>query len=157
MIATALPSNPLTRPAPLPGEPARVRLAPAGPDRRRLDGAWWPRSGDLRAELPSLIEALEHFGRVTRVTVNHSTWPDVPHKLVYRGRMIHAGWFDAEQDAHLLCALDGRGGRWELLVIPPSHAPSEAARLMTEAARPANRRTATDLLDARPAAAAAAA
>lgn len=42
-----------------------------------LDGAWWPRSRDIGAELPSLISALaEHLGPVTRVGLDATTSTD---------------------------------------------------------------------------------
>ncbi|WP_037804474.1 DUF5994 family protein, partial [Streptomyces resistomycificus] len=37
----------------------RLSLAPVGPAPALLDGAWWPRSRDLRAELPSLTAVLD--------------------------------------------------------------------------------------------------
>ncbi|MFS8102185.1 DUF5994 family protein [Lentzea alba] len=40
-----------------------------------VDGAWWPRSSDLAAELPPLIAALAgRLGRATRVTFNLTAW-----------------------------------------------------------------------------------
>lgn len=51
MITTAPPSPP-TRSL------LRLRLAPHSALPRRLDGAWWPRSYDLLAELPQLLAAL---------------------------------------------------------------------------------------------------
>ncbi|WP_157984939.1 DUF5994 family protein [Lentzea terrae] len=39
------------------------------------DGAWWPRSSDLAAELPPLIAALAgRLGRATQVTFNLTAW-----------------------------------------------------------------------------------
>ncbi|WP_030733611.1 DUF5994 family protein, partial [Streptomyces sp. NRRL S-237] len=60
--------------------PARLSLTPKTTLAGLLDGAWWPRSRDLAAELPPLAAALqEPWGRVTRVTVNPARWPVVPH------------------------------------------------------------------------------
>ena len=36
---------------------ARVQLKPPTPATGRVDGAWWPRSLDLRAETPELLGA----------------------------------------------------------------------------------------------------
>lgn len=38
--------------------PVRLQLKPEGPTTGFVDGAWWPRSRDLAAELPSLATAL---------------------------------------------------------------------------------------------------
>jgi len=149
MTTATTPTAPPTLLArtPPPQDTARVSLVPSGGGRTRLDGAWWPRSRDLPAELPGLIAALDRrFGRISRVTVNRALWPQVPRRAVVNGRTVHAGWFDAEQDPHVICALDGRGGRWDLLVVPPDSPPAGAARLMAGASRPGNDRTAAELL-----------
>ncbi|WP_435971720.1 DUF5994 family protein [Streptomyces sp. Qhu_M48] len=99
-----------------------------------LDGSWWPRSRDLAAQLPSLVDALEeHCGRVTRVTVNPTRWPVVPHKVPATGHTVHVGWF-TEQDPDKIILLASTVGRCDLLVIPPETEPAAAARLMTAAA-----------------------
>ncbi|MGW2588625.1 DUF5994 family protein, partial [Streptomyces virginiae] len=78
--------------------PARLSLTPKTTLAGQLDGAWWPRSRDLEAELPALAAALdETWGRVTRVTVNPSRWPVVPRTVAVDGRTLHVGWF-TEQD-----------------------------------------------------------
>ncbi|MEU8435690.1 DUF5994 family protein [Streptomyces sp. NPDC029216] len=116
--------------------PARLSLTPKTTLAGRLDGAWWPRSRDLEAELPPLAAALEEpWGRVTRVTVNPTRWPVVPHKVTWDGRTLHVGWF-TEQDPDKLILLSYTVGRWDLLVIPPETEPAAAARLMAAAAIP---------------------
>lgn len=42
--------------------PTRLVLAPADTAPALIDGAWWPRSRDLNAELPALIEVLDRCG-----------------------------------------------------------------------------------------------
>lgn len=153
MITATTSVTPRTASVPvlLPQEPARVSFVPPGPGRHRLDGAWWPRSRDLPGELPALVDALDQrFGRVSRVTVNNSMWPEVPRRVAVKGRTIHAGWFGAEQDPHTIYVLDDRGGRWSLLVVPPTCEDIVSARLMGEASRPGNRRAASDLVTAAP-------
>ncbi|WP_327384184.1 DUF5994 family protein [Streptomyces sp. NBC_01207] len=116
--------------------PARLSLTPKTTLAGLLDGAWWPRSRDLEAELPPLAAALEEpWGRVTRVTVNPGRWPVVPHTVALDGRTLHVGWF-TEQDPDKLILLSYTVGRWDLLVIPPETAPAAAARLMAAAAIP---------------------
>ncbi|WP_406321273.1 DUF5994 family protein [Streptomyces sp. NBC_01637] len=127
--------------------PPRLSLAPAGTDPALLDGAWWPRSRDLTAELPALTAVLDPlWGRITRVTVNPTVWPVIPQKVPVRGHVVHVGWFKAEQDPNKLLLLSYTTGRWDLLVIPPQTDPGTAAWLLTAAADPARSLTASGLM-----------
>ncbi|MFF3604437.1 DUF5994 family protein [Streptomyces sp. NPDC002463] len=115
---------------------ARLSLTPKTTLAGLLDGAWWPRSRDLTAELPPLVDALEgRYGRITRVTVNPTRWPVVPHKVAVTGHTVHVGWF-TEQDPDKMILLSYTVGRCDLLVIPPETEPAAAARLMAAAAVP---------------------
>jgi Family of unknown function (DUF5994) len=128
--------------------PARLSLAPDGSSPALLDGAWWPRSRDLAAELPSLTTVLDpRWGRITRITVNPAYWPVVPHKIRVEGHAVQVGWFEAEQDRHKLLLLSYRTGRWDLLVVPPETDPEAAAWLMAAAADPLRASTASGLMD----------
>ncbi|MER5759836.1 DUF5994 family protein [Streptomyces sp. NPDC002082] len=123
-------------PAAAPPRPARLVLTPKTTLAGQLDGAWWPRSRDLAAELPALVAALaKPWGRITRVTVNPTRWPVVPPKVPVAGHTVHVGWF-TEQDPDKLILLSYTVGRWDLLVVPPQTAPAAAARLMAAAAVP---------------------
>ncbi|MFB7745776.1 DUF5994 family protein [Streptomyces sp. NPDC056132] len=147
MSATTGPGHPLdTSPGPGPdaqvpqGEPQAARVALKGDDGARglLDGAWWPYSRDLAAELPALIAVLDPlWGRVTRIAVNPRYWPVVPRKVPVHGHVVKVGWFKAEQDPHKLLLLSNAPGRWDLLVIPPGTPADSAARLMAAASDPA--------------------
>ncbi|MFJ5709993.1 DUF5994 family protein [Streptomyces sp. NPDC093105] len=129
-----------------PGLPARLSLTPKTTLAGRLDGAWWPRSRDLAAELPALTDALEgHGDRITRVLVNPGHWPVVPHKVSVAGHVLHVGWF-TEQDPDKVILLSYTTGRCDLLVIPPETEPASAARLMTAAALPGSTLTAGSLM-----------
>jgi hypothetical protein len=126
----------------------RLSLAPGGPAPALLDGAWWPRSRDLVAELPSLTEVLDPlWGRITRVTVNPTHWPVVPRKVPVAGHVVKVGWFLAEQDPHELLLLSYRMGRWNLLVVPPRTTPVSAAWLMAAASDPSGTSTASRLME----------
>lgn len=136
--ASALPASP----------PARVSLAPAGSAPALLDGAWWPRSRDLTAELPALAAVLDPlWGRITHVTVNPTLWPAVPRRVPVAGHAVNVGWFLAEQDPHVLLLLSYRVGRWDLLVVPPETSAADAARLMAAASDPRRTATASRLVD----------
>jgi hypothetical protein len=127
--------------------PLRLTLAPAGTAPTLIDGAWWPRSRDLTAELPALTAVLDPlWGRITRVTVNPTFWPVIPRRVPVAGHLVHVGWFKAEQDPHKLLLLSYTAGRWDLLVIPPETSSDTAARLMTAAADPLRVLTASGLI-----------
>ncbi|MFI5867506.1 DUF5994 family protein [Streptomyces sp. NPDC051546] len=131
-----------------PPRPARLVLTPKTALAGQLDGAWWPRSRDLEAELPVLAAALaEPWGRITRVTVNPSRWPVIPPKVPVAGHTLHVGWF-TEQDPDKLILLSYTVGRWDLLVIPPQTTPAAAARLMAAASVPGSVLTAGALIAA---------
>ncbi|WP_406186357.1 DUF5994 family protein [Streptomyces sp. NBC_01006] len=126
--------------------PARLSLTPKTTLTGQLDGAWWPRSRDLQVELPPLAATLDEvWGRITRVTVNPTRWPVVPHTVNTDGHIIHVGCF-TEQHPDELILLSYTVGRWDLLVIPPETEPAAAARLMAAAAIPGSVLTAGALM-----------
>ncbi|MFE9996573.1 DUF5994 family protein [Streptomyces avermitilis] len=126
----------------------RLSLAPVGPAPALLDGAWWPRSRDLDAELPALAAVLDPlWGRITRVTVNPTYWPVFPRKVPVAGHVVKVGWFLAEQDPHELMLFSYQVGRWDLLVIPPRTPPVSAAWLMAAASDPLGTSTASRLME----------
>ncbi|MEZ0092226.1 DUF5994 family protein [Streptacidiphilus sp. EB129] len=137
-MATLLP--PAVWLPPPRGDDSALRLAlrPADSPAGLLDGAWWPRSDDLRSELPSLVAELDLlWGRITRVTVNPCHWQPLPGRVPAAGHVVKVGWFTTEQDPRSLLLLSYTVGRWDLLVIPPRTDPAAAARLMAAATDPA--------------------
>ncbi|MEC3995363.1 DUF5994 family protein [Actinacidiphila sp. DG2A-62] len=127
--------------------PLRLSLVPVGSASVRLDGAWWPRSRDLAAELPTLTDELDlTWDRITRITVNPTHWPVVPHKVQGNGHVVKVGWFKEEQDPHQLMLMSYRVGRWDLLVIPPETPPTSAAWLLAAAADPSRTSTGSQLM-----------
>jgi hypothetical protein len=126
----------------------RLSLAPTDSAPALLDGAWWPRSRDLEAELPSLTAVLDPlWGRITRITVNPTQWPVIPRKVTVAGHVVKVGWFRDEQDPNELLLLSYRAGRWNLLVVPPQTAPDSAAWLMAAASDPRGVSTASRLME----------
>ncbi|WP_344691176.1 DUF5994 family protein [Blastococcus jejuensis] len=94
--------------------------ADAGDGNSAFDGAWFPRSRDLAAELPELIAELERRGvRVERFTYSLENWPAVPRKMLVSGRVVRTGGFRS-MDPLVVC-LTWAGGtrRADLLVVPP--------------------------------------
>lgn len=56
-----------------------------------VDGARWPRSKDLAAELPALVEVFWTDGRgMSRVIYNLDSWDGAPRKIAERSLAIAA-------------------------------------------------------------------
>ncbi|MGW2262531.1 DUF5994 family protein [Streptomyces sp. NPDC001780] len=102
-----------------------------------LDGAWWPRSRDVVAELPSLITALtEHLGPVTRVGLDGSAWDGLPTRVMVHGRVVHIDSYPVGDDTVLIT----RGDRdhFSLLLVPPDTTLDAARAAMARAVRADN-------------------
>src|ERR1700736_6945801 len=70
----------------------RLRLKPKAPRSGYVDGAWWPRSDDLAAELPDLLAVLSvRLGRIDRVLYKLTEWAKTSAKLVTGGGGGRAG------------------------------------------------------------------
>lgn len=138
-----------------PGSPRVTRLSPDAvreavrpgtavvrlettPDRQGvLDGAWWPRSRDIAAELPVLIAALtEYLGPVTRVGLDATAWNTLPTRLVVGDRVVHIDSFPVGDDTVLVTR--GDQDHFSLLVVPPHATPQAARAAMAEAVRADN-------------------
>ncbi|MFG2830823.1 DUF5994 family protein [Streptomyces sp. NPDC048434] len=102
-----------------------------------LDGAWWPRSRDIAAELPSLITALAaYLGPIERVGLDAGAWEALPTRLVIDDLIVHIDSFPVGDDTILVT----RGDRdyFSLLVVPPTATPEAAHAAMTAAVRADN-------------------
>ena len=136
-------------PAPAPAPALRLAVKPVGTPTGLLDGAWWPHSGDLQKELPSLLSALERtWGRISRITVDPLHWHPLLGRVQIAGHPVTVGWFRAGQDPHKLLLLAANVGRWDLLVVPPRTGEAAAARLMAAATDPRGTLTAGALIAA---------
>ena len=139
-----------TSPAPPPGP--RLRLQPDLSARTLLDGGWWPRSADPAAELPGLILAIDQrHGPVTQIMLGSAGWhASRPGRLRVDGpagsRTVRLGWYET-MPAGLLTAT-ARGGRTDLLTVPPQTNEPAAWAAMDQAAQAGNRTHAPALLAA---------
>ncbi|MFJ5727332.1 DUF5994 family protein [Streptomyces paradoxus] len=116
---------------------AVVRLETTHDRRGVLDGAWWPRSRDIAAELPALIAALaEYLGPVTRVGLDAGAWEALPTRLVIDDRVVHIDSFPVGDDTVLITR--GEQDLFSLLVVPPHATPDAARAAMAEAVRAGN-------------------
>ncbi|MBB3676254.1 DUF5994 family protein [Modestobacter versicolor] len=103
------------------GIDVRVRLRTGVPSADvTFDGAWWPRSRDLGAELPELIAALDTLGvRVERFTYPVEAWEhQVQRKVTVAGRTVRTGAFRS-MDPQLVSLVVEGDRRIDLLVVPP--------------------------------------
>jgi hypothetical protein len=102
-----------------------------------LDGAWWPRSRDIGAELPALVTALaEHLGPVTRVGLDAAGWEGLPTRIVVDDRVVHIDSFPVGDDTVLITR--GDQDVFSLLVVPPHATPEAAHAAMAQAVRADN-------------------
>ncbi|MFE2647304.1 DUF5994 family protein [Streptomyces nigra] len=113
----------------------RLRLAPRGGVPRSIDGAWWPRSYDLLAELPRLLAGLPRaWGNIACVTVNGATWAAVPGRMLVSNQVVRLRRTLTASAAHTIVLLAPGEGRWDLLVVPPETTEDAAEPLMAAAA-----------------------
>jgi hypothetical protein len=129
----------------------RLKLKPRAPITGYVDGAWWPRSLDLSAELPALLSVLAiRLGRVQRVSYNLTTWDAAPRRLPVDGHQVRLGGFHA-QHPHTVDAIGSDGSRLTLLVVPPETDPATAHQILLKAGRRDNIDSIDDLLAPTPA------
>ncbi|MBO3680456.1 DUF5994 family protein [Streptomyces sp. NEAU-YJ-81] len=121
---------------PLPSHPVlRLRLAPLGGLPRPIDGAWWPRSYDLLAELPRLLAGLPRaWGHISSVTVNGAKWSARPGRMLVSNQVVRLRRILAASTPHTVVLLAPGRGRWDLLVIPPNTTEEAAEPLLASAA-----------------------
>jgi hypothetical protein len=114
--------------------PGTILLRPQVAGRRQgaLDGAWWPRSRDIGAQLGGLVRALAaHIGPVSRVGLDRDAWDGVPEHLFIDHRIVHVDWFPLGDDTVLFTREDRV--LVALLVVPPHATRDQAQQAMTQA------------------------
>lgn len=110
-----------------------------------FDGAWWPRSRDVMAELPDLITALgAHLGHIPRVALDTLAWDTVPRSVTVNGCTVKIGRFATTTGTISLSR--GMQDHFLLLVVPPGSKPRSAASAMEGAAATGNHTPAGELL-----------
>ncbi|GEC03024.1 hypothetical protein SSP24_06790 [Streptomyces spinoverrucosus] len=124
---------------------AVVRLETTHDRQGVLDGAWWPRSRDIAAELPQLITALtEYLGPITRVGLDADAWERLPMRMTIDDRLVHIDSFPVGDDTVLVTR--GEQDLFSLLVVPPHATPDAARAAMAEAVRAGSVRHAEQIL-----------
>lgn len=133
------------QPAPQVHTP-RLRLKPRAPSVGFVDGAWWPRSDDLAAELPDLLSVLSvRLGPIDRVLYKLGEWAKAPAKLAAAERSVHLDGYRHQPD-HRIEVLGVNRSAIALLVVSASTSPEDAHLAMMTAAGRDNASTVEQLL-----------
>jgi hypothetical protein len=112
-------------------------LKPRGPVTGFVDGAWWPRSRDLPAELPALLAVLAvRLGPVESVSYNLDAWGSTPRRITLDGRLVRLAGYRSRHPA-TIDVISGHH-RVTLLVVPPAATPQAAQIMLMAAGRRAN-------------------
>lgn len=126
-------------------EPLRLQLDAHPSPLRSVDGAWWPHSRDVVAEVTQLVtEAEPLVGAIDRVALHGAEWPDHPRRIPLPSRALPLGFFSSGEGRVTLLRRDG--DNLVLLVIPPTATEAEAASAMARAVDSSDRSQATALL-----------
>jgi hypothetical protein len=129
-----------------PVQTPRLRLKPKAPLSGYVDGAWWPHSEDLTAELPDLLSVLSvRLGPIGRVIYNLNEWAKPPAKFATGGRMVRLDGYRL-QPVNTVEVLGLNGNKIVLLVVSPHADPDQAHAIMMTAAGPNDASTVENLL-----------
>ncbi|WP_253863303.1 DUF5994 family protein [Prauserella halophila] len=139
--ASPAPASPLPTSS-LPAQSrrnARLRVKSESRATGHVDGAWWPCSRDLAAELPELLTALgSQWGPWERVTYNLTMWEPAARKLTVGDSRIRLEGFRSQQ-RETVTVVGGYGHvRLTLLVVPPEAAPASARASLAAASQGGN-------------------
>ena len=113
-------------------EPPRLKLQlrrkPTAPTTGYVDGAWWPRSRDLTAELPALLAVLAaRLGPIARIAYRLAPWDPSARRVNPDGTVARLGGYRAF-NADTVDVMTSSGHRLTLLVVPPEHGARAAHR-----------------------------
>jgi hypothetical protein len=130
-------------------DPLRLKLKPEAPPTGYVDGAWWPRTRNLAAELPALLAVLAaRLGAIQRVSYNIAAWDVPPRHIDVSGQQVRLGGFHS-QDAHSVDVIARDRPHLTLLVVPPDTAAATAHHVLMTAATSNNADSITELLSPR--------
>jgi hypothetical protein len=126
-------------------EPPRLRLKPAHQACGFVQGAWWPRSTLLTAELRPLLAAVSsRFGTIDRVQYHEGDWSPTPQLLTHHGTDV---LLDSSQDSPNVIKVSGpQFGELTLLVVPPYTDATQAYDVVMTAASSLDSSTPEQLL-----------
>lgn len=129
-----------------PAHTPRLRLKSKAPRSGYVDGAWWPHSDDLTAELPDLLSVLSvRLGPIGRVIYNVNEWATPPTKFTTGGRTVRIDGY-RRQPAGTVEVLGLHSAKIVLLVVSPRADPAQAHAIMMTAAGSGNASTVENLV-----------
>ncbi|MDD7942674.1 DUF5994 family protein [Actinomycetospora lutea] len=118
----------------------RLELKPNLKRTGHVDGGWWPRSRDLRVELPALLAAVSaqlgpRVGPTARIGFGAAQWhPTGRQRLVTpTGRVAFDGFADFGADIVWVTSRSTAHTPIVLLVVPPETPPAQATAVMRRA------------------------
>lgn len=121
-----------------PRQTLRLKLKPKAPATGYVDGAWWPRSRNLSAELPALLAVLAvRLGRIRRVSYNLTAWDAAPRSITVDGLPVRLGGFHS-QHTHTIDVIGQNDPLITLLVVPPQTSPATVHEILARAGRRGN-------------------
>lgn len=128
----------------------RLRLVEGGQS-GPLDGAWWPRSRDLRTEATDLVDHFpEGVGRIEGLLFSRPDWDAASRPPGLRWIRAARGAVEvrsfASDDTHVMILSLSSGQRLRLLVVPSDTDPGHASRVMRRAADEGNAASPSTLL-----------
>ena len=143
---TAHHSTPASASADDRSESVRLELKPVSTSPTGfVDGAWWPRSHDLEAELSAVVPVLaDRRGSVERVSYQLSDWGTAARVVKAGGGLVRLSGFRS-QTAGTIDVLGPRR-RVTLLVVPAETSPQIAHDALVTASRHDNADTVGSLL-----------
>src|SRR6185437_13993285 len=124
----------------------RLLLKPADQRFGSVQGAWWPRSTQLTAELPLLLAALwPQLGRFDRVVYDENAWAPAPLRLRFGDSAVVLD-SSPERSINTISLIREHVVRLVLLVVPPYTSPTRAYTAVMTAAKPDEVSTTDELL-----------
>lgn len=139
-------TSPAVRASEQPRYPLRLRLRPKALTTGYVDGAWWPRSRDLAAELPALLAVLAvRLGEIRRVNYNLTEWATAPRSIAPDRVQIRLDGFWS-RPPHTVDLIGTDRRRLTVLLVPADTDPAAAHQTMMRAAHRDNIDTVENLL-----------
>ena len=130
------------------GQRSRIRFRQPVSTQGFIDAAWWPRSRDLVAELPALLDVLWTAGReINRITYDLPAWEPAPRRMQIDGRVVRLGGFTAGVPSTVTLSDAWGSERVDILVIPPDTHPAVAQRIFDIASTSEGPYRADEILD----------
>ena len=134
-------------------EGVRLELKPGMPRTGYVDGGWWPRSRDLRAELPELVAALSTrigttTGPIQRIGFGRPQWDPIGKQrlITPTGQVAFDGFQEFTAGVVWMVGRFTDQTPITLLVVPPETAEADALDSLRRASTPENTERPAELL-----------